>query len=64
MSNTTHLTVGDLRHLKALLLDLRFLQACALTAAGVAEDKRSIEYMKSITRMEKLLEFELKDRFA
>ena len=64
MSSTTHLTVADLRHLKKMLMDLRFLQAAALVGAGVHEDKKSVEYMKGISRMEKLLEFELKDRFS
>jgi hypothetical protein len=47
-----------------MLMDLRFLQAAALVGAGVHEDKKSIDYMKSISRMETLLEFELKDRFS
>lgn len=60
----SHLTARDLRELKTLLMDLRFIQAAALVAAHVNEDKRPIEYMKSITRLERLLELELKDRLA
>jgi hypothetical protein len=59
---TKHLTSSDLRKLKTMLMDLRFIQAAALVAAGVNEGKQAIEYMKEISRMDKLIEFELKDR--
>ena len=54
------MTAEDLRTMKKLLLDLRFSQAAALVAAGLSEDKKAIEYMRSITRMEKVIETELK----
>lgn len=46
--------------MKKLLMDLRFMQANALVASGMNEDKKALEYMKRISRMEKLLEYELK----
>ena len=42
--------------LKKLLLDLRFLQAAALVAAGVSEDKKCLAYMREIRAAEKAVE--------
>ena len=52
----------DLRHLKKLLTDLHFIQANCLVASGMQENKVAIDYMKSISRMQKLIEFELEDK--
>jgi hypothetical protein len=61
---TSHLTVGDLRRLKTMLMDLRFIQAASLVAAGVNESKQAVDYMKEISRMDKLLDLELKEKLA
>lgn len=61
---TTYLAAADLRRLKTMLMDLRFIQATALVASGANENKTSIEYMKAISRMEKLIEMELKEKLA
>lgn len=56
------MTAEDLRNMKKLLLDLRFAQAAALVAAGLSDDKKAIEYMRTITRMEKVIDTELKSK--
>jgi hypothetical protein len=61
---TSHLTAADLRRLKTMLMDLRFIQAAALVASGVNETKQATDYMKEISRMDKLIEFELKEKLA
>jgi hypothetical protein len=61
---TSHLTATDLRRLKTMLMDLRFIQAAALVASGVNETKQATDYMKEISRMDKLIEFELKEKLA
>ena len=61
---TYHLTASDLRRLKTMLMDLRFIQAAALVAAGVNEGKQGLDYMKEISRMDKLIELELKEKLA
>jgi hypothetical protein len=61
---TTHLTTADLRRLKTMLMDLRFIQAAALVASGVNETKQATDYMKEISRMDKLIELELKEKLA
>lgn len=60
----TYLTVSDLRRLKTMLMDLRFIQAAALVASGVNENKQAVDYMKEISRMDKLIELELKEKLA
>ena len=60
----SHLTTRDLRDLKKFLMDLRFIQAGTLVAAGVNDDKKAIDYMKSLSRMEKLIDFELRDKLS
>ena len=61
---TSHLTAADLRRLKTMLMDLRFIQAAALVASGVNENKQAVDYMKEISRMDKLIELELKEKLA
>jgi hypothetical protein len=61
---TQHLTAADLRRLKTMLMDLRFIQAAALVASGVNETKQATDYMKEISRMDKLIELELKEKLA
>jgi hypothetical protein len=61
---STHLTTSDLRKLKTMLMDLRFIQAASLVAAGVNENKQAVDYMKEIGRMDKLIELELKEKLA
>ncbi len=60
MADTIMFAVADLREMKKLLNDLRFIQAAALVASEMNEDKKPIEYMKRISRLEKLIELELK----
>lgn len=60
----TYLTASDLRRLKTMLMDLRFIQAAALVASGVNENKHAVDYMKEISRMDKLIELELKEKLA
>ena len=60
MADTIMFAVADLREMKKLLCDLRFIQAAALVASEMNEDKKPIEYMKRISRLEKLIELELK----
>ena len=60
----TYLTASDLRRLKTMLMDLRFIQAAALVASGVNENKQAVDYMKEISRMDKLIELELKEKLA
>jgi len=47
-----------------MLMDLRFIQAASLVAAGVNENKQAVDYMKEIGRMDKLIELELKEKLA
>lgn len=61
---TAHLTSSDLRKLKTMLMDLRFIQAAALTAGRVNESKQALDYMKEISRMDKMLDLELKEKLA
>ena len=61
---TSHLTPADLRELRSMLTDLRFIQAAALVGSGMNEEKKAVEYMKKISRMVKLIDFELKDHLA
>lgn len=58
------LTPADLRELRSMLTDLRFIQAAAMVGSGMNEDKKAVEYMKQISRMVKLIDFELKDNLA
>jgi len=60
----SNLTPADLRELRSMLTDLRFIQAAALVGSGMNEDKKAVEYMKQISRMVKLIDFELKDNLA
>ncbi len=60
MADTTMFAVADLREMKKFLVDLRFIQAAALVASEMNEDKKPIEYMKRLRRIEKLIELELK----
>ena len=64
MPESTHLTTSDLRYLRTMIKDLRLIQSTSFVIAGANEDKRSIDYLKALGRMEKLLEFELKDRLS
>ena len=61
---TSNLTPADLRELRSMLTDLRFIQAAALVGSGMNEEKKAVEYMKQISRMVKLIDFELKDHLA
>ena len=61
---TSNLTSADLRELRSMLTDLRFIQAAALVGSGMNEEKKAVEYMKQISRMVKLIDFELKDNLA
>lgn len=61
---TSNLTPADLRELRSMLTDLRFIQSAALVGSGMNEEKKAVEYMKQISRMVKLIDFELKDNLA
>lgn len=49
---TSHLTAADLRRLKTMLMDLRFIQAAALVASGVNENKQAMNLQEIIERLE------------
>ena len=54
------MTVDDLTSIKKMLSDLRWIQAAALVASGLSDNKDSRAYMRQITRMEELLTEEIK----
>jgi hypothetical protein len=54
------MSVDDLSIIKKMLSDLRWMQASALVASGLSENKASRAYMRQITRMEELLTAEIK----
>lgn len=54
------LTTENLRDIKHVIGDMRFMQAAALVASGTAEDKKAREYMSKLSGLEKLLDEEIK----
>lgn len=53
------MTPQDLKDLLSAVKDLRFIQASALVAAGLSEDKRATAYMRRLARLDKALTEEI-----
>lgn len=49
----------DLKDLLSAVKDLRFIQAAALVAAGLNEDKRAAAYMRRLAKLDKALTDEI-----
>lgn len=56
------MNLEDLTQLKKMLVDLRFIQATALVACDMSNDKGARAYIREITRLETILANEIKDR--
>ena len=50
------MTLEEMSSIKKMLVDLRFIQASALVASGLSENKESRAYMREIVRLEKVLQ--------
>jgi len=57
-----HMTDDDLLDAKRFLMDLHFIQANAIVAAQLQEDKKAIAYMKRIAQVRDAIEAKLKDK--
>ncbi len=53
------MTPQDLKDLLSAVKDLRFIQASALVAAGLSEDKRATAYMRRLASLDKALTEEI-----
>ena len=53
------MTLEELSSIKRMLVDLRYIQASALVASGMSENKESRAYMRDINRLEKVLHDEI-----
>ncbi len=49
----------DLRELKQVIGDMRFMQAAALVASGLNDSKDASQYMKKLARLEKSIDAEI-----
>lgn len=49
----------NLREIKKVLGDMRFMQAAALVASGLSDSKDSSQYMKNLARLEKIIDAEI-----
>ena len=49
----------DLKDLLSAVKDLRFIQASALVAAGLSDEKRATAYMRRLARLDKALAEEI-----
>ena len=53
---------NDLRDAKRFLMDLHFIQANAIVAAKLQDNKNAIEYMKRIAQVREAIEAKLKEK--
>jgi protein-disulfide isomerase-like protein with CxxC motif len=56
------MTVDDLRDAKKFLMDLHFIQANAIVATQLQDNKKAIDYMKRIAQVRDAIELEIKER--
>ena len=53
---------NDLRDAKRFLMDLHFIQANAIVAAQLQDNKNAIEYMKRIAQVRESIDAKLKEK--
>ena len=56
------MTDDDLRDAKRFLMDLHFIQANAIVATQLQDNKKAIEYMKRIAQVRDAIKVKLKDK--
>ena len=56
------MTADDLRDAKRFLMDLQFIQANAIVATQLQDNKKAIEYMKRIAQVRDAIEAKLKEK--
>jgi protein-disulfide isomerase-like protein with CxxC motif len=56
------MTDDDLRDAKRFLMDLHFIQANAIVAAQLQDNKKAIEYMKRIAQVRDAIGAKLKEK--
>ena len=56
------MTAHDLRDANRFLMDLHFIQAPAIVAAQLQENKKAIAYMKRIAQVREAIKAELKEK--
>ena len=56
------MTDDDLRDAKRFLMDLHFIQANAIVATQLQDNKKAIEYMKRIAQVRDSIEAKLKEK--
>jgi hypothetical protein len=55
------MTAADLQDINRFLMDLHFIQANALVAAQLQDDKQAIAYMKRIAQVRETIKQQLKE---
>ncbi|WP_288076454.1 hypothetical protein [Pseudomonas sp.] len=56
------MSTDDLRDARRFLMDLHFIQANAIVAAQLQDNKNAIEYMKRIAQVREAIDAELKGK--
>ena len=56
------MTDEDLLQIKSAISDLRFIQAAALVASKMNEDKDAVAYMRNLHRLANVIDKEIKER--
>jgi len=56
------MTDEDLLQIKSALGDLRFIQAAAMVASKMNEDKDAVAYMRNLHRLTNVIDKEIKGR--
>lgn len=58
------MTHEDLQQIKSVIADMRFIQAAALVASGMNENKDAQAYMRNLARLDKAVDAAIKEQRA
>ncbi len=58
------MTHEDLQQIKSVIGDMRFIQAAALVASGMNENKDAQAYMRNLARLDKAVDAAIKEQRA
>ncbi len=58
------MTLEDLQQIKSVIGDMRFIQAAALVASGMNENKDAQAYMRNLARLDKAVDAAIKEQRA
>lgn len=56
------MTHEDLQQIKSVIGDMRFIQAAALVASGMNENKDAQAYMRNLARLDKAVDAAIKEQ--